>query len=129
MTKKPTRRAAKKAHYRKHRPAARETAYARDGGRCRWPTCRLMVQLESDSPWQLANAHEIAGGRSSVDPTDPAKIATLCCRCHEETHVRIGGKRKRIEGNDANKPLRFFERPRGKGDWMEVGPDPITEAE
>lgn len=98
-------------------------AYVRDGGRCRWPTCRLHLSLNSDNEFQLANGHEICGGRSKVDPTDPSKIVTVCARCHGELHVRIGGIRKRIEGDDANKTLRFFERI-DNITWHEVGPDP-----
>lgn len=128
-----TRRQQKRTKYRTKRKGAREAAYARDGARCRWPTCRKQLYLESGDVFSLAHAHEI-NGRAVDDPTDLSKIVTLCARCHGDLHVRVGGKLKRIEGADANGILHFFERLRKRSyheqaEWHEVGPDSVGEAE
>jgi len=60
-----------------------------------------------------------------VDATNPAMMVMLCAWCHADLHVRVGGKRKRIDGTTAGAdgPLHFWERrgdPFGIEGWVEV---------
>jgi hypothetical protein len=65
--------------------------------------------------------HELIFRSLGGDPTDAAWMVPLCGECHGDIHMRVGGKRKRIEATTeagALGPLRFFERT---GDeWYEV---------
>ncbi len=109
-----SRRQEKASAYRGGRQPAREKAFTRDRGRCVWPTCRRPLSLE------MAHEHELLGGRSKVSAVDPNMMVTVCAQCHSDLHVKIGGKRKRIDGTvaGAEGPLRFFERQHDE--WIEV---------
>jgi hypothetical protein len=77
--------------------------------------------LETDSPFALANAHELLRRGQGGDPCDPSNIILLCWRCHMDLHPQVGGRTKRIDGlkaADKRDPLRFFERHHEK--WIEV---------
>lgn len=113
-----TRRAQKQARYRRLRPDVRRAAFILDSSRCVWPTCRRVLMLETDSVHALAHGHEVHG-RATDDPCDVNVVVTVCSRCHSDLHVRIGGKRKRMEGS-RGEGLRFWERRAGD-EWVEVG--------
>lgn len=114
-----TGRAKRRSVYRRRRPATRAAAFALDGGKCVWPTCRRPLELETDNEFRLAHEHEIVSRSLGGDPLDVDGIISLCWRCHGECHPRVGGKRKRIEGS-RHEGLRFWERVQGR--WQEVRP-------
>ena len=101
-----TGRKRRRALYRKLRPETRAAAWAKDGGRCAWPRCRVALALQD------AHAHEVTPRSLGGDPLDVDGILTLCAGCHADMHVRVGGKRKRIEGTRST-GLRFFARVDG----------------
>lgn len=119
-----SKRQVRDARYAKVRPEVREKVWLADGQRCVWPSCRQVVVLKTDVPHALANIHELGKGRGHVDPCDPNKCVTTCSRCHGDLHVRVGGKRKRILGDDRRQPLVLEER---HGDtWVEVARIKLT---
>lgn len=103
-------RAEKRARYRRLRPITRVLAWEEDGGRCVFPTCRRLV------PIQCAHMHE-PQGRAVDDPCDIDTVVTVCADCHAEMHVRVGGKRKSIQGSRSG-GLHFYQR--SKTGWDEV---------
>jgi hypothetical protein len=105
-----TRRQSKHARYRRLRKEVREAAWRLDGGRCIFRTCRRGISLAE------AHMHE-PQGRSIDDPCDVDTVVTLCCLCHLEMHVRLGGIKKRLEGS-RSVGFRFYERVNNK--WFEV---------
>lgn len=114
-----TTREQKADRYAALRAGTREQVWLRDERRCVWPTCHKLVQLLSADPFQLANIHELGGGRGKVDACDPDRCVTTCATCHSDLHVRVGGITKRIEGDAVSGGLQFFERH--GDDWVEVG--------
>jgi hypothetical protein len=108
-----TDRERRKAEYRKERPDVRAEAHKLDHGRCVFPTCRRAVDLG------FAHIHETEFRSAGGDPTDINIAVTTCGECHNECHVRVGGKLKRIEGS-RSEGLRFFHRKRGGDEWREV---------
>lgn len=116
-----TKRQMLKAKYRVVRPVVRQQAYDRDGGRCVWPTCCRVVQLEADDPYQLANAHELRPRSLGGDPLDVNQVVTTCWTCHMGLHPQVGGKTKRISGGTTvREELSCYERRKGDV-WELVG--------
>jgi hypothetical protein len=101
------------------RAEVRRDAWTRSQGRCVWPTCRRVLQLETDNPFVLVNAHELKRRSAGGDPCDPHNVVCVCWRCHMDMHPRVGGKLKRIIGVDAFGPLDCYERT-GQT-WTKVG--------
>jgi len=110
-----TDRQRRHSEYRKERPEIREEAWAMDNCSCVFPTCRRGLLLRD------AHIHETTFRSGGGDPTDINIAVTTCQECHNDCHVRVGGKRKRIEGS-RSAGLRFLERKHAGVEWREVSP-------
>lgn len=108
-----TDRQRRHAEYRKERPGVREEAWELDNCSCVFPTCGRGLLLRD------AHIHETVFRSSQGDPTDIDIAVTTCRDCHNEMHVRVGGKKKRIEGS-RSAGLRFYARKRVGDEWREV---------
>lgn len=101
------------SRYRKLRPSVRYAAWQQDDQRCVFPTCRRWVPLEE------AHIHETHARGFGGDACDLDIAVTTCRFCHADIHVRVGGKRRRIEGT-RSEGLRFYQRIGHSSDWKEV---------
>lgn len=106
-----TQRELKAAAVRKLRPETRAKAYALDGGRCIWPTCRTRLTLE------FAHEHEVLWRGRGGDPTELEIVVTLCPECHSHIHPRVGGLKKKMDGT-RTAGFTFFEKR--DNEWVEV---------
>lgn len=115
-----TKRARAKSAYKADRPAARESAFDRDGGRCIFPDCRKMLALDACDPYRLANGHELLSRAQGGSPVDVDNIVITCGDCHMALHTPVGGKTARIDGTTlgARGPLRFYRKRQQQ--WIEV---------
>jgi 5-methylcytosine-specific restriction endonuclease McrA len=108
-----TDRQRRHAEYRKERPEVREEAWELDNCSCVFPGCRRGLLLRD------AHIHETIFRSAQGDPTDIDIAVTTCQQCHNDMHVRVGGKLKRIEGS-RSEGLRFYQRKHVGDEWREV---------
>lgn len=106
-----TDRQRRHARYREERPEIRQQAWEKDNHSCVFPTCRRGVSLKD------AHIHETEFRSAGGDPCDINIAVTTCWECHNDCHVRVGGKKKRIEGS-RSEGLRFYQRV--GAEWREV---------